>query len=398
MKEIKNNQFVMDRMQKKIIFLYLLFFLLFSTHLEAKIKVTFGGFSFGSLIPENTYTYNIHPGNGEPSMIDKIILEKTKNINNESFDIHFDTLSDDLSDEDQNVMLLTLDNEYVNYISIPGDNLTRTDIVLNFQIIFFNAKNNFLLAAIPLEINKIISSSSPLSKKQIIKELSNIYQNEAMTYYVQLLKDFTLKSKYKNRIGVTKVIFEEKAENYIRNNFDQKDIFVKNRFAKSFSSFLAFNNNLAIVPFSQDRTSRTIMLTYENTQREIKLPNPDYHIHLTIRGFKNVLFKEGNINSQWIYGSYVNIKILQPDFPDENKQIKIDEKFKHGNNVEFSKRSMENKESFEWIFFNESLKLLFDNFSMQTVKMDKKWLKSSNDNKKISKEFKNLKTVYESCK
>ena len=59
---------------------------------------------------------------------------------------------------------------------------------------------------------------------------------------------------------------------------------------------------------------------------------------------------------------------------------------------------MENKESFEWIFFNESLKLLFDNFSMQTVKMDKKWLKSSNDNKKISKKFKNLKTVYESCK
>ena len=219
-----------------------------------------------------------------------------------------------------------------------------------------------------------------------------------MTYYVQLLKDFSLKSKYKNRIGITKVIFEEKAENYINNNFDQKDIFIKNRFAKSFSSFLAFNNNLAIVPFSQDRTSKTIMLRYENTQREIKLPNPDYHIHLTIRGFKNVLFKESNINSQWIYGSYVNIKILQPDFPDENKMVKIDEKFKHGNNVEFSKRGMENKESFEWIFFNESLKLLFDNFSMQTVEMDKKWLKSSNDNKKISKEFNNLKIVYESCK
>ena len=44
------------------------------------------------------------------------------------------------------------------------------------------------------------------------------------------------------------------------------------------------------------------------------------------------------------------------------------------------------------------LQLLFDNFSMQTVKIDKKWLKSSNDNKKISKKFKNLKTVYESCK
>ena len=132
----------MRHMQKKIIFFQLLFLLLFSTHLEAKIKVFFGGFSFGSLIPENTYTYNIHPGNGEPSMIDKIILEKTKNINNESFDIHFDTLSDDLSDEDQNVMLLALDNEYVNYITIPGDNLTRTDIVLNLK----SLSSSFILA------------------------------------------------------------------------------------------------------------------------------------------------------------------------------------------------------------------------------------------------------------
>ena len=383
---------------KKITFCWFIAFLLFANHLEAKIKVTFGGFSFGSLIPENTYTYNIHKGKGEQSIIDRIILEKTKNINNESFDIYFDALSDDLSEEDQNVMLLTLDNEYINHISIPEDNLTRTDIVLNFQIIFFNAKKNILIAAIPLEINKIISSSSPLSKKEIIKELSNVYQNEVMNYYAQLLKDFKLKLKYKNRIGVTKVIFEENAKNYINNNFDQKDIFIKTRFAKSFSSFLAFNNNLAIVPFGQDRTSRTIMLTYENTQREIKLPNPDYHVHLTIRGFKSVLFKESTINSQWIYGSFVNIKILQPEFPDEDKQVKIDERFKHGKNVEFSNRSIKNKESFEWIFFNESLKLLFDNFSMQTVKIDKKWLKGSNDNKKISKKFKNLKNVYESCK
>tara|TARA_B100001123_G_C15307578_1_gene1023235 strand:+ start:131 stop:1285 length:1155 start_codon:yes stop_codon:yes gene_type:complete len=383
---------------KKITFCCFIIFLLFSNHLEAKIKVTFGGFSFGSLIPENTYTYNIHKGKGEQSIIDRIILEKTKNINNESFDIYFDALSDDLSEEDQNVMLLTLDNEYINHISIPEDNLTRTDIVLNFQIIFFNAKKNILIAAIPLEINKIISSSSPLSKKEIIKELSNVYQNEVMNYYSQLLKDFKLKLKYKNRIGVTKVIFEENAKNYINNNFDQKDIFIKTRFAKSFSSFLAFNNNLAIVPFGQDRTSRTIMLTYENTQREIKLPNPDYHVHLTIRGFKSVLFKESTINSQWIYGSFVNIKILQPEFPDEDKKVKIDERFKHGKNVEFSNRSIKNKESFEWIFFNESLKLLFDNFSMQTVKIDKKWLKGSNDNKKISKKFKNLKNVYESCK
>ena len=136
------------------------------------------------------------------------------------------------------------------------------------------------------------------------------------------------------------------------------------------------------------------MLKFQNSTREIKLPNPDYHIHLTIRGFKNILFKEGNIDEQWIYGSYVKIKIFQPDL----EKVYFDEKLKNGLNVEFSKRSTKNKGSFEWIFFIDSLKILFDNFSKQTVEIDKKWLKSASKNKKINKSFKELVKIYEKCK
>ena len=295
-------------------------------------------------------------------------------------------------------MVLALDGEHIDSISIPADNLTRTDIILNFQIIFFNAKTNSLVASIPLEITKNISSSKELTKDQLRSELQGIYENEVVKYYFDLLNKFKLQTKYKNRIGVTEVFFEDNAKNYFNKNLDQKDIFLKNRFAKSLSSFIAYNNDVAIVPYGQDRTSNTIMLRFENSQRQINLPNPDYHIHLTIRGFKNVLFKESNINEQWIYGSYTNIKILQPDYPDEKKRIKMDEQFKNGLNVEMSKRSMNNKQSFEWIFFNDSLKVLFDNFSKQTVELDKKWLKSSNENKKIAKIFKNIKEIYASCK
>ena len=136
------------------------------------------------------------------------------------------------------------------------------------------------------------------------------------------------------------------------------------------------------------------MLKFQNSTRTIKLPNPDYHIHLTIRGFKNVLFKEGNIDEQWIYGSYVKIKIFQPELD----EVYFEEKFKNGLNVEFSKRSTKNKESFEWIFFIDSLKMLFDNFSKQTIQIDKKWLKNANGNKKIKKSFDKISKIYEKCK
>ena len=373
-------------------------FFLNTTHSSAKLKVYDAGFSFGSILPKDTLTNLLLSENGGSEYLNKILINKTKNLKNESFLLNYNLLEDNDDDKNQNIMVLALDGEHIDNISISGDNLTRTDIILNFQIIFFNAKTNSLIASIPLEISKTISSNNKLSKNQIKEELKKIYENEVVNYYFQLLSNFKLKSKYKNRIGVTNIIFEENAKEYFNKNLKQKDIFLKNRFAKSLSSFISYNNDVAIVPYSQDRTTNTIMLRFENSERQINLPDPDYHVHLTIRGFKSVLYDESNINEQWIYGSYTNIKILQPDYPDEKKRIKMNEKFKNGLNVELTKRSLDNKASFEWIFFNDSLKILFDNFSKQTNELDKKWLKSSNNNKKISKVFKNIKEVYENCK
>jgi len=364
----------------------------------AKINVVDAGFSFGSILPKDTITNSLLQDNGGIIYLNKLLTNTSKNLSNESFELTYELLKDGNSEEDQNVMVFALDGEYIDNISIPEDKLTRTDIILNFQIIFFNAKNNTLIASIPLEISRNISSSDKLSSKQIKIELKKMYESDVVKYYLELLNNFKLQNKYKNRIGITEINFEDNAKEYLNTKFNKQDIFLKTRFAKSLSSFIAYNNGVAIVPYGQDRTSNTIMLRFENSQRQINLPNPDYHIHLTIRGFKSVLYKESNIDEQWIYGSYTNIKILQPDYPDENKKIKMDEKFKNGLNVEMSKRSLDNKESFEWIFFNDSLKVLFDNFSKQTVAIDKKWLKSSNENKKISKIFNDIKEVYDSCK
>ena len=55
-----------------------------------------------------------------------------------------------------------------------------------------------------------------------------------------LLDNFTFKSKYKNRIGITKVIFEDNAKTYIDKSFDKKDIFIKNRFAKELWFLFSF--------------------------------------------------------------------------------------------------------------------------------------------------------------
>ena len=266
-------------MNKVILTLIILFFSSISIVAKAQNNVIFGGFSYGSILPKDTISSSVFKENGGLLFINKLLIEKTKDISNDSFLINFELLKDEVGEEDQNIMVLTLDNEYINNVSIPGDNLTRTDIILNFQIIFFNAKNNFLTASIPLEISKNISSAEKLNISQIKSELKTMYQNEVLRYYHELLSNFILKSKFKNRIGITQVNFEDNAKENFKKYLNEKDIFIKNKFAKSLSSFIAFNNDIAIVPYGQDRTTNTLMLRFENTQREIKLPDPDYHIN-----------------------------------------------------------------------------------------------------------------------
>ena len=159
---------------------YIIIFLLFLTSkLFANSEVIYGGFSYGSILPKNTLTKYVHDRSNGQSLIDKLLIDNIKKLDNKSFKISFDTLSDGLSEKDQNVLVFSLDNETINFITIQGDNLTRTDIILNFQIIFFNAKNNSLTASIPLEVSKVLNSSEPLSEKQLIQELKKMYENDA---------------------------------------------------------------------------------------------------------------------------------------------------------------------------------------------------------------------------
>ena len=78
--------------------IFLIFIFLFSsTKAIAVSNVIYGGFSFGSILPENTISKFIHDRSNGQSLIDKVLLETSKKINNKSFKISYDLLKDGLS-------------------------------------------------------------------------------------------------------------------------------------------------------------------------------------------------------------------------------------------------------------------------------------------------------------
>ena len=77
---------------------YIIICLLFLTSkLFANSEVIYGGFSYGSILPKNTLTKYVHDRSNGQSLIDKLLINNIKKLDNKSFKISFDTLSDGLS-------------------------------------------------------------------------------------------------------------------------------------------------------------------------------------------------------------------------------------------------------------------------------------------------------------
>ena len=122
---------------------------------------------------------------------------------------------------------------------------------------------------------------------------------------------------------------------------------------------------------------------------EIKLPKPDFNIELTVRGFKKVLAKTSDVSNIFLYGSYANIKILQPDLD----KVYIDSRFKNANQI---KMPVGIEEVDDWRKFNYSLIKLFDDFSLNITKTSNDYLNNqTKDARKLKTQLGNVADVLE---
>lgn len=385
-------------MKKTLMLLF--FFVFIETYQRAaaeQVNVAYGGFSFGSNLPTNTVTARIQ----KTPFIDNNLREAAKQIQNKSFQLFFDPEKiNQIKREDaenQIVILLVLDDESffnTSFETVVPKIIYSSDIYLTFRIIFFNSYNNTLVASLPFIIKNNQISASPITEEFKLQVVSEMYKN-AFQEYVEILNNFILKKKYNLRIGIKNINISPEALSSIP-DIVKKDLFFKNKFASFLDSQISKNNNVSTVPFAADRTVSTIEFSYQNQQIKIKYPDPDFYIDLDIKKFVRFEDKE-NItasNSIYYYGSSVNFKVYQPEI---NKVI-IDSYMRRVLTQNIPK-DIQNLESFEWVYFKNSLNALFNKISMQTNKLDSEWIKDATEsNGNVKKDFEELKNVYNKCR
>ena len=390
---------------KKFLIILLIFFIYPANILLANdqiIKVYYSGFSFSNTYDSNKsytkYTADLIKEKNPDTGIDIIsskLLETIKKIKFDRIDLDTNNLLDFNKYPDEAiVMSVALQHEEFTqeFNSSSGKYSIFYDAY--FQILFYDFSDKSLIASIPFDFELQTLRNDKLNEIEILDRIKDFYLNDdPFNELDQMINKFSIKRKYDRRIGVKNVSIQDRAFEVMPSNSKQNQNYIKNLIAQTLSKRLSIYHNIALVPYMEGQgIGGTMKLRFVQTDEiySIKLPNPDYHIAINLKGFKKVLAKTSASEDLYLYGSFIDLKIFQPDLD----KIYFNEGLRGVTKVKIPKDQMDVN---DWRKYYYNLEKLFDDFSKNIIKQDKKWMKDATKNK-IKKKLKALNKVLDKVK
>ena len=390
---------------KKFLLILLIFFIYPANILLANdqiIKVYYSGFSFSNTYDSNKsyakYTADLIKEKNSDTGIDIIsskLLKTVKKMKFDKIDLDTDNLLDFSKYPDEAiVMSVALQHEEFtqefNYSS--GKYSSFYDAY--FQVLFYDFSDKSLIASIPFDFEIQILSEDKFNKGKVLNRIRDFYLNEdPFNELGEKINKFNIKRKYDRRIGVKNVTIQNKSFEVMPANSINNQNYIKNLIAQTFSKRLSMHHNIALVPYMEGQgIGGTMKLRFVQTDEiySIKLPNPDYHIDINLKGFKKVLAKTSASEDLYLYGSFVDLKIFQPDLD----KIYFNEGLRGVTKIKIPKDQTDVN---DWRKYYYNLEILFNNFSKNIIKQDKKWMKETTKNK-IKKNLKGLNNILKKVK
>ena len=382
--------------------LLLLTFKTMSSLADDKMNIYYSGFSFSNMYESNSSLSGFSSklikeidSNTGIDIISSSLLKTVRNSNFLNISLNTENLLD-FSNYPSNaiVMSVSLQHEEFTQEFNFSTNIYNGFYDAYFQILFYDFTDQNLIASIPFDFEIQMLSEKQLDKKEVLQRIKKFYLNDnPFADLENIINDFNIKIKYESRIGVTKVDIMERAFEEMPANAKIQINSYKNLIAQTFSKRLSKHHNIAFVPFVEGQAiGKTMKLRFVETDKiySIKLPNPDYHVYINLKGFKKVLAKTSDIENLFLYGSFFEIKIFQPDID----EIYFNETLRGVTKIKVPKDQVDVN---DWRKYYYNMEILFNNFSTNITKSDKKWLKEVSKNK-IKKSLKSLNSVIEKVK
>jgi hypothetical protein len=288
-------------------------------------------------------------------------------------------------------MAFVLDWENIAREHVAGS--TKLVVDLHGQVLVFDFDSKKVIGSYPVAVqllHTVEGESTPAIEALLVQSLYRGTNGLSIfRKFAQRLPSVKTQPSTGNYIRVVSVDVEDKAHQTLL-EYGQNEAVIKSRLADSFAERLSENHRIAYVPYSKGvAVGQKMAARFANGDiYQLELPTPDYRVHLRLRGFKKVMADRTSVESAWIYGSYLNVAIK--DFDDE--KVYLDAPFKYGA-IKKVVAGTDNQD--DWSAYQESLFMLVDQITRQTVAPDKAWAEKWSQGQPVFTQLQALRSVLE---
>lgn len=367
---------------------------------EEKTRFYYAGFSFVGNHADNLRQYPFSTALAEEvgedglPILEQALVRRIRQFQRPDLTLVLGELGDYRADS---ALSLAFAVDWENVAVEKIGDIYKVVIDLHAQLLLFDYSSMKIVGSYPVAIqirDAVDKEPEDVRLKSMIRALflGNEYGANIFDEFIGKLSKIPVAETSDRYIRVTDVVLEDKAVSAMPSQTYEDQEMFRTLTAQSFGKFLSENQGVALLPYTKGEAIGSKMaLRFQNGDVfNLEIPSPDYAIHLTVRGFKKVLAGKNHAKASWIYGSFVRIRVEQPDFGN----VYLDIPFKHVviKDVPHSQTQVD-----DWSAFQESLFSFFDQFTSQISSPSGSWLKKATSEKSAKAQLAAFCQVIERC-
>jgi hypothetical protein len=275
-------------------------------------------------------------------------------------------------------------------------NITKIVVDVHAQILVFDFSTMKVLGSFPVAVqvrDAIDGEATAERRRSLIESIyfvsgpTNIFER-----FAERIGQIEIKPNFGNHLGVSDIVIEDKAKAILAES--NVDIAAFESFiARSFGKFLSTNQGVAMLPYSQGHAIRNKMSArFANGDvYHLTVPEADYAIHLSVRGFKKVKLDANAVEAAWAYGSYIRVRVDQPELGKVYMDTPL--KFAAVKRIPATVTGVD-----DFSAYQESMLSLFDQFTRQISAPDGDWVGKWTEGEAVLPQFTELARVIQRCR
>ncbi|WP_157469307.1 hypothetical protein [Dyella thiooxydans] len=310
----------------------------------------------------------------------------------------FDQLGSIKDSSRSTALALALDGESTSIERI-GD-VFKSRLEISAQLLFFDFKEKQILGGFPIIVDYIDTSSQPPDDNDIDRQFRAMVLGEdgrhsLLDEFVSALASASVPTPASRHLRVTSVTLGPKALSYLHQAMPNADPeVVRGQIAREFGKYLSANQRLAILPYASSQALGGSMAArfIEGDAYQLKIPEADYAISLKVAGFKKIEQGRTDTSIGYIYGAFVDVAVTEP----MSGTVYFSQSIKQGasQTVPVTQSAMD-----DWANAYDTLRLLFNNFTLAISNPDSRWVTSSMPHETgVKSQLNSLKGLVQSCR